>query len=286
MKKLITVAAVLALLVSVCVQAKSYDEITKEVKVWNFAGIRAGNRFEVDVEKSQYCALELTFPSELEEYVIAEVKSGELILTINMEKAPRNIRREFNNGDWKLYAKVSCPEIERIRLSGAASMLLRDKFETSYLDIRTSGASSLNAAFRAVKGLKIKASGASHIEMELSGNIDISDIKCSGASNLYVMGGDYNACVVDNSGASDIDMEEVSMENLRVSLSGASTFYADGTADILDVNVSGASSFKAPSLIVKEARVEASGVSEVSLHAEEVYIDKQSKTSTFRNRPQ
>ena len=89
-------------MVPVCAQARSYDEITKEVKVRNFNGIRAGNRFEVDVEKASKHTLELTFPAELEEYVTAEVQSGVLVLTLDLEKAPRDIRREFNSGDWKL----------------------------------------------------------------------------------------------------------------------------------------------------------------------------------------
>ena len=92
-------AAILALMVPVCAQAK-------EVKVRNFNGIRAGNRFEVDVEKASKHALELTFPVELEEYVTAEVQSGVLVLTLDLEKAPRDIRREFNSGDWKLYASL------------------------------------------------------------------------------------------------------------------------------------------------------------------------------------
>lgn len=278
-------AAILALMVPVCAQARSYDEITKEVKVRNFNGIRAGNRFEVDVEKASKHALELTFPVELEEYVTAEVQSGVLVLTLDLEKAPRDIRREFNSGDWKLYAKVSCPEIESIRLSGAANMSVLDRFDAQSLDIRTSGASSLKkAAFNTVGDLRIVASGASHVEMDLSGNIDNSDIECSGASNVYIIGGNYTDCVVDNSGASDVDMEEVRMKNLRISLSGASNFYVDGTADYLDVDVSGASSCKASSLIAKRARVEASGASSVTVNAKDMDLVDVSRASSVRNR--
>ena len=285
MKRLITMAAILALMVPVCAQARSYDEITKEVKVRNFNGIRAGNRFEVDVEKASKHTLELTFPAELEEYVTAEVESGVLVLTLDLEKAPRDIRREFNSGDWKLYAKVSCPEIESIRLSGAANMSVLNQFDAQSLDIRTSGASSLKkAAFNAVGDLKIVASGASHVEMDLSGNIDNSDIECSGASNVYIIGGNYTDCVVDNSGASEVDMEEVRMKNLRIRLSGASDFYVNGTADYLDVYVSGASSCKASSLIAKRARVEASGASSVTVNAKDMNLVDVSRASSVRNR--
>ena len=278
-------AAILALMVPVCAQARSYDEITKEVKVRNFNGIRAGNRFEVDVEKASKHALELTFPAELEDDVTAEVQSGVLVLTIDLEKAPRDIRREFNSGDWKLYAKVSCPEIEGVRLSGAANMSILDRFDTQSLDIRTSGASSLKkAAFNTVGDLRIVASGASHVEMDLSGSIDNSDIECSGASNVYIVGGNYTDCVVDNSGASDVDMEEVRMKNLRISLSGASNFYVDGTADYLDVDVSGASSCKASSLIATRARVEASGASSVTVNAKDMDLVDVSRASSVRNR--
>ena len=240
-------AAILALMVPVCAQARSYDEITKEVKVRNFNGIRAGNRFEVDVEKASKHALELTFPVELEEYVTAEVQSGVLVLTLDLEKAPRDIRREFNSGDWKLYAKVSCPGIESVRLSGAANMSILDRFDTQSLDIRTSGASSLKkAAFNTVGDLRIVASGASHVEMDLSGSIDNSDIECSGASNVYIIGGNYTDCVVDNSGASDVDMEEVR--------------------------------------IAKRARVEASGASSVTVNAKDMDLVDVSKASSVRNR--
>ena len=237
------------------------------------------------MEKASKHTLELTFPTELEEYVTAEVQSGVLVLTLDLEKAPRDIRREFNSGDWKLYAKVSCPGIESVRLSGAANMSILDRFDTQSLDIRTGGASSLKkAAFNAVGDLKIVASGASHVEMDLSGNIDNSDIECSGASNVYIIGGNYTDCVVDNSGASDVDMEEVRMKNLRISLSGASNFYVNGTADYLDVDVSGASSCKASSLIAKRARVEASGASSVTVNAKDMDLVDVSRASSVRNR--
>ena len=120
--------------------------------------------------------------------------------------------------------------------------------------------------------------------MDLSGSIDNSDIECSGASNVYIVGGNYTDCVVDNSGASDVDMEEVRMKNLRISLSGASNFYVDGTADYLDVDVSGASSCKASSLIATRARVEASGASSVTVNAKDMDLVDVSRASSVRNR--
>ncbi|HIZ85873.1 MAG TPA: DUF2807 domain-containing protein [Candidatus Coprenecus stercoravium] len=268
-----------------CAQARSYDRITKEVEVRNFNGIRASSGFDIEVEKSDGYGLELTIPSELEKYVTASVKSGELVLSFDMYKAPKEVRRRFSRGDWPLRAKVSCPEIESIHLSGAADMIFLDKFESASLSISASGASSLKkASFGSIGDLTMKVSGASHVEMDFSDEIGSSDIQCSGASNVYMVGGRYADCVVSNSGASDVYLEDVDMNSLKVVLSGASDFYADGTADYLDVDASGASSCNTASLKADRARVEASGASDVIVNAADVEPVNISSASSLSNR--
>ena len=184
-----------------------------------------------------------------------KVENGNLVLGLN--NTSQKIISLFKDKDWKIKAKVSCPDMERIHLSGAAKLTMLDEFRVSSLDIKVSGvdikvsgASSLDRAlFKGDGNISLNASGASHAELELSGNYSSAEIKCSGASNLYVSGGKYDRCYIDASGASDMEMENVGFADVSVELSGASKLLLSGSADFLNVDAGGASSCKAASLV-------------------------------------
>ena len=222
-------------------------------------------------------------PAELEAYLDVKVENGNLVLGLN--NTSQKIISLFKDQDWKIKAKVSCPDMERINLSGAAKLTMLDEFRVSSLDIKVSGASSLDRAlFKGDGNISLIASGASHAELELSGNYSSAEIRCSGASNLYVSGGKYDRCYIDASGASDMEMENVGFADVSVELSGASKLLLSGSADFLNVDAGGASSCKAASLVADRARVEASGASSVTVNAKSMDYTDISRSSSFINR--
>ena len=96
---------------------------------------------------------------------------------LGLNNTSQKIISLFKDKDWKIKAKVSCPDMERIHLSGAAKLTMLDEFRVSSLDIKVSGASSLDRAlFKGDGNISLNASGASHAELELSGNYSSAEI--------------------------------------------------------------------------------------------------------------
>ena len=281
------VFAIIVSLISLSFMAAevSAGTVTREYGLTAFDGLKANNRFDVELERSSGYSMTITVPEEFEQYVKVEVDDGTLVLGLNYEALPKTLKRLFDKNDWTIEAKVRCPEINRIRLSGAAKLTMADGFSSTSLEIRTSGASSIDRAVLKGGGrLQLQASGASHVELELSGNYPSADIKCSGASNVYIEGGQYDKCYVDNSGASNVDMLEMNFSDLNVELSGASNITMSGTAQYLSLEARGASSCSAASFKVERARVIAGGASGVTVNARYVESSDISSASTFINR--
>lgn len=262
------------------------DNVIKEYELSGFDGIKAGSNFEIEMAGSDHYSIVIEFPDELGEYLDVDVSNGDLILDMNFKALPKTIARRFENRDWRIKVNVNCPSVKRIRLYGAATLTMTERFNVSSVDIRTSGAASLDMALLEGNGkgdLSLEASGASHVELDLEGSFTSSDISCSGASNVYISGGNIEKCYVDNSGASDVDMESVGFSDLNLVLTAASQLYVSGTADLIDVDVRAASVCRASSLLAKRANVKASGASRVTVNAESLDHADISRASSFRN---
>ena len=254
MRKIFLLVAVFAMMLPSMISAAGKDSgevIAKEFILEDFDGLKAGNRFDVELEHSSWYSVTVTLPAELEAYLDVKVENGNLVLGLN-------------NTSQKIIS------LFRINLSGAAKLTMLDEFRVSSLDIKVSGASSLDRAlFKGDGNISLNASGASHAELELSGNYS---------------GGKYDRCYIDASGASDMEMENVGFADVSVELSGASKLLLSGSADFLNVDAGGASSCKAASLVVDRARVEASGASSVTVNAKSMDYTDISRSSSFRNR--
>src|SRR5215216_956266 len=77
---------------------------------------------------------------------------------------------------------------------------------------------------------------------------DLADVAFTSAGNLVIDNLKTNALDVSLSGAGDIKLNKVTMKGLAVSLSGAGSMSASGTADNLDLNISGFGAFKGGAL--------------------------------------
>lgn len=96
--------------------------------------------------------------------------------------------------------------------------------------------------------------------------VDLEKINCSGASTIETEGElKLNELDITVSGASEIHMDLV-LEILKIDASGASEIVLNGKADEMKLINSGATDFKASGFEVKSATVDCSGASEVSLN--------------------
>lgn len=120
-------------------------------------------------------------------------------------------------------------------------------------------------AYVTVKNLnKLMASGASRVL--IAEKISVNDLKItlSGASSLK---GDMKAHSLNAeiSGASNMK-SSITANNLKVGLSGASTATLSGSSDVLDIDANGASNLKAYDLAAVSCSAEASGASSIKVN--------------------
>ncbi|MDE3235753.1 MAG: DUF2807 domain-containing protein [Bacteroidota bacterium] len=111
---------------------------------------------------------------------------------------------------------------------------------------------------------KLTASGASRIVIAEKISVGNLKLTLTGASSLK---GDLKAdnLKAELSGASSMK-SSISANNLKVGLSGASTASLSGAANILDIDASGASNLKAYDLAAISCSAEASGASSIKVN--------------------
>ena len=242
-----------------------YSKITLE---GDFTSLKISSAFQVTLEYSDECTAVITVPEKYAEYIDADIKGGELSIGLDAGGLKGLFKRLRFNGNEELVATVTCPVLEKVRLSGASYLMIEDSFETASLRIQVSGASSLISSGLSGKGdMDIVLSGASHVRIDQADYENIS-AGVSGASTLFFKG---SAQVFDIglSGASNSTVEgDFSM--LAMDLSGASDMNAKGNSDSLQISASGASTVEAREMKAEIADVVASGSSDVYIDADKL----------------
>jgi hypothetical protein len=94
----------------------------------------------------------------------------------------------------------------------------------------------------------------------------IDVLAASGACNVYIEGKlKAEILTVDLSGATDLKRGLLEVEKLKVNLSGASDMKVTGTATQIELDVSGASAFKGIDLVTETCDAKATGASDIRI---------------------
>ena len=156
---------------------------------------------------------------------------------------------------------ITMPQLSKLSVTGACDGKATDFVSNGDLDINISGASGLDADFKAGT-TKLVLSGDSNI----TGNLTAADtqIRLSGASDLNMTMQTGNT-VITASGSSDI-RGSLQAADCQFNLSGASTCNISGAAGKTIIAASGASEMDSPGLALQTADVKLTGASDASIH--------------------
>lgn len=107
MRKVFLLVAVFAMMLPSMMSAADKDSgevIAKEFILEDFDGLKAGNRFDVELEHSSWYSVTVTLPAELEAYLDVKVENGNLVLGLNNTSQKiislfkgKGLRQEFRN---------------------------------------------------------------------------------------------------------------------------------------------------------------------------------------------
>ncbi len=253
--------------------AQNGEKGTKFYTVKNITGITAGYTFQIEVTEGSSDKIEISAPVETLEALIVKISNEVLILDLDFTKAPKRKNKGgkyvMSKGNKVLYGpinvKMEMAKIEKIKLSGAASVKTSGTFKGEKLSVSLSGASAFSDFTTAAKSVNAHLSGASRLN--LNGEFEILDIEQSGATKLSCTG-NYMKGSFSLSGASTSQTNGNS-ENLSIELSGSSKIRAKGNADKLKVECSGASKANLEDMNAKVAEIEQSGATKVIVNVEE-----------------
>ena len=204
---------------------------TRQYNFTEFTRVDIGNAFTYEIKQSDTYSISITAPENL----FVDIKIAKEGQTLKIEKT--NPWTPFNIGHERLRAVITMPRLYGLDSSGATNGVVTRFNSTDDLDVRASGASSVELVEVTAGDANFNVSGASDVTGAL--NAESIDFDISGASSIQLEGaaGDIDA---EASGASRLNLAELTTNNADVTLSGASS----GTINLkgrLDIELSGAS---------------------------------------------
>jgi len=203
--------------------------------VSGFTGIDASSVFNITITKSDRESLTIEADNEVMQYVRSEVRDGVLRLYLDNNKNVNNVKI--------LKASVAMKNLDKVTLSGACNLTANDLFTPDKFKAGCSGASNLTVNMT-TNQLSIETSGASKIQI----NANVS--------------GDAN---FDASGASNIK-GKLKANNVSFGSSGSCSVELTGSATDIKIDASGTSKLDALNFVVKTAKIETSGVCNVTVN--------------------
>jgi hypothetical protein len=201
--------------------------VTKDVAVSSFTRLQVSSGFEVTVAVGQP-SLELRIDDNLDRHLDVGVEGDTLRI---------GLRRASSVSDATLQATVTAPSLAQVQGSGSSRIHLQDRLAGDDFRVELSGASRLDGPVDA-KSATATVSGAS--QLELSGRASSLSASASGASRLTLQQLQVDSLEVSLSGASNA---EVSVRRtISASVSGASSLRYRGSPTFTRQDVSGGSS--------------------------------------------
>ena len=211
---------------------RASDEISSlTYGIPNYSAVKVSSAFNAYVTFSATEeSIRIEANDNLHEKIVVKKDGNDLIIKLE----------EFTNvrGNATLNAYITTNNVERFYMSGASKLVLENQWVATDARIKLSGASSL------------------------TGEVDFErlDLDMSGASSIDIFG---NAVAVDArlTGSSDFRDYDLSVERLKLSMSGASDTFVS-VSESIDIDARGASvlNYKGNATIIRE---KLSGASEI-----------------------
>lgn len=223
---------------------RNYYKTTVNLDGQQITGLDISNIFNVEVYYGTTPSVEIEISALRKADVMDLIKKGLRasfnggVVYLGYEGKLQNTSRQ----GIKFNAKVTCSDLNLIKLSGASNVDLMDNFSLSgNLTLKASGAADFDAKkpLTIAQTLYIECSGASDVDF-VSTNSSGVKVRNSGASNLDISGGSTTNLDIDVSGASSTKLSSLKADNCSVESSGASNVKVHAVRE-MSVKTSGAS---------------------------------------------
>lgn len=209
---------------------------TEEFKISDFKSIDIRFPLEVEIRQAEKYSVNISGSESFLDNINIYAEGERLVIAYHMD-----LWSIFSSPFSRSRATITMPEIQDLKIAGAARVSLDGFASEKNFSLFISGASRLNINDFKAGNMNWELSGASHIEgqLQLKGNLDI---RVSGASKI-ILKGETQEASIEASGASQLDLQDLKISNAKIRLNGASksSIYMNGK---LDVDLSGASNLE------------------------------------------
>ena len=239
MKKLIFKSAALLFILTLsfgCSYAQKVKgngkSINKTRNVGSFDGVAVAGSFDVFLVSGNEGKLDITVEENLEQYLVTEVKDGELKIKW---KNGVNIRTSS-----KTTVTVHFKNISSLAMAGSGDIVGKDRIKSNSLDVAVAGSGDIKADI-AVSQLETAISGSGDIELSGTATEFEAAVSGSGDVDAYDLKVEKADLRISGSGSMGVNVEK----EITARVSGSGKIKYKGQPRIEDVKVSGSGNVSA-----------------------------------------
>ncbi len=191
-----------------------HNVVTRERNTESFTRVKASSGVDVFLKQGEKEPLSVEADENLQEYIITEVRNGELNVytDANIRKAER----------MRVY--VSIPDIKAVRSTSAGNIIGQTPISGDRLELSASSAGDIKLE---VHAKEIKLSISSSGDMTLSGDADMLDANLSSAGDLNAFDLMVREVEISVSSAGDADINVSEKITARASSAGDINYKGD-----------------------------------------------------------
>ena len=205
MKSLKTLAIIITLALTSCIQGQGWrtvtghgNVVTKDRNVDSFTGIKVSSGIDVYLKQGDKISVSVEADENLHEYILTEVRNGVL-----------NVYSEYNirSAD-KKRVYVTMKDIKSIRTTSAGDVYGETQINSDRLELSASSAGDIKLS--EVKANEISIDISSSGDISLSGETDIlnADLSSAGDLNAYELRTKEADISVSSAGDADVNVSD------------------------------------------------------------------------------
>jgi hypothetical protein len=199
---------------------------TKDYDYTGFARLDVSNAFSVDVTRGQAFRVSVTVDDNLTQFLEVRLDGNTLRVALQSGNSYTGTH---------LKATLTLPELTYVNLSGAADVRLHGFDSDRPLELRLSGASTLDLGTLRAGDATLQLSGAARVTG--TATVAAGDFQLSGGSRASLRGS-AGSVSFDASGGSNLDLAGLTVGTLKAQMSGGSDASVKVTGR-LDAELSG-----------------------------------------------
>jgi hypothetical protein len=158
------------------------DRVTRQVDRRDFDALEVRGAWEIELEQGDGWRVELSFPENIEDDVIAEIRDGRLVL--DWQDSNTGSRWLWFGERPRLSASIVMPELTDIDVAGTGDIEISG-FSGERLELEISGAANAVGRDGRYERLELDVGGAGRVDLRRMAFRD-ADVNLSGASNIEI----------------------------------------------------------------------------------------------------